>query len=121
MRWMWMSLGLVCVAVGGVGTVLPLVPTTPLLLVAVFCFARSSGRLHNWLVDHPTLGPPIADWRRQRAIRRSAKLLATASIAAAMGVPTALGADGTIVAVQAGVLAAVLAFIWTRPEPRDRR
>ncbi|MFB6272394.1 MAG: YbaN family protein [Salinibacter sp.] len=96
---------------------LPLVPTTPLLLLAVVCFARSSPRLHRWLVQHPTLGPPIAEWRRERAICRSAKVLATVSIAAAVAVPTALGAGGAIVALQAAVLAAVLAFIWTRPEP----
>ena len=60
MRWLWIGAGSVCLGIGVAGTVLPLVPTTPMLLLAAFCFARSSERLHDWLVNHPTLGPPIA-------------------------------------------------------------
>jgi uncharacterized membrane protein YbaN (DUF454 family) len=97
--------------------VLPLLPTTPFLLLAAFCFARSSQRLHDWLVSHPTLGPPIADWQRERSIRRPAKILATLSVAVALVVPLLLGVGGGIIALQAAALLAVLAFIWTRPEP----
>jgi uncharacterized membrane protein YbaN (DUF454 family) len=48
--------GVVCVALGLVGVVVPLLPTTPFLLLAAACFARSSERLHGWLVRHPVLG-----------------------------------------------------------------
>lgn len=117
MRWLWIISGLICLAVGAAGTVLPLVPTTPLLLLAAFCFARSSRRLHDWLLTHPRLGPPIADWRRDRAIRRPAKVLATISIAAAMAVSLFLGVGAMIIAIQSAALAVVLIFIWSRPEP----
>lgn len=119
MRWLWIGTGSVCLAVGVAGTVLPLVPTTPLLLLAAFCFGRSSDRLHDWLVNHPTLGPPITDWRRDRAIRRSAKRLATIAVAAAMGASLLLGVGSAVLALQAAALLAVLVFIWSRPEPGD--
>jgi len=120
MRWLWIIAGLVCLGIGAAGTVLPLVPTTPLLLLAGFCFARSSQQLHEWLVTHSTLGPPIADWRRERAIRRPAKVLATFSIAAAMAVSLVLGLDTLVIALQSAALLVVLMFIWSRPEPPPR-
>ncbi|MDZ7841702.1 MAG: YbaN family protein [Gammaproteobacteria bacterium] len=119
MRCLWISLGLVCLGIGAAGAVLPLIPTTPLLLLAAFCFARSSRRLHDWLITHPRLGPPIDDWKRDRAIRRPAKWLATVSVAAALGTSLLIGVGAMILALQTAALLVVLAFIWTRPEPGD--
>lgn len=117
MRWLWITLGVTCVGIGVAGAVLPLIPTTPLLLLAAFCFARSSQRLHDWLVSHPTLGPPIMDWRRDRAIRRPAKVLATVAVAGAMAGSVLLGAGPTVLGLQGVALLGVLVFIWSRPEP----
>jgi uncharacterized membrane protein YbaN (DUF454 family) len=106
---------------GIAGIVLPLVPTTPFLLLAAFAFARSSPRLHDWLLAHPRLGPPINDWRTHRAISRRAKGLAVGAMAAALGLSIATGLPVWLVAVQAVVLALVAAFILTRPDgPRQR-
>jgi len=118
-RWLWIVLGMICLGIGIAGTVLPLIPTTPLLLLAAFCFARSSRRLHDWLVTHPTLGPPIMDWRRDRAIRRPAKRLATVAVAAALAASVLLGAGALVLGLQAAALLGVLVFIWSRPEPED--
>lgn len=98
------------------GAVLPLLPTVPFLLLAAFCFARSSVRLHRWLVGHPTFGPPIRDWEERGAIGRRAKWIATVSMAGSVIVALWLGLPGLSVAVQVVVLAAVGVFIWTRPE-----
>ncbi len=116
MRLIWFSIGLLSVLLGVIGAVLPLLPTVPFLLLAAFCFARSSERLHDWLVNHPRLGPPIRDWRRHGAIRRRAKWIATASIAAAFGLSLAMGVAAWVLAVQAATLTCVAAFIWTRPD-----
>jgi uncharacterized membrane protein YbaN (DUF454 family) len=75
-RILWLILGVLSTACGIAGVLLPLVPTTPFLLLAAFAFARSSPRLHNWLITHPQLGPPIADWRAHGAINRRAKIMA---------------------------------------------
>ncbi len=66
-------LGLLSVFLGTLGIFLPLLPTVPFILLAVFCFARSSGRLHFWLVNHPWFAVAIADWERERGIRRRIK------------------------------------------------
>ena len=63
MRFVYIAIGCVMVALGVVGIFLPLLPTTPFLLVAVWAFARSSPRLEAWLIHHPKLGPPLRDWR----------------------------------------------------------
>lgn len=116
MQWIWTALGLLALALGIVGIALPLLPTVPFLLLAAFCFARSSERLHNWLITHPTLGPPIENWSRAGAIRRNAKVLATISIGVAFSISVALGVRPVLLGAQALVLVAVLVFIWSRPE-----
>jgi hypothetical protein len=117
MRWVWVSLGVACVAVGAVAVVVPLIPTTPFLLVAAFAFARSSDRFHGWLVGHPRLGPPIREWNEGRRVRRSAKWLASTSIALAFGFSVAIGLPLWVIGAQAATLSAVVAYIWSRPEP----
>lgn len=116
MRAIWIMGGGTALGLGVVGLFLPLLPTVPFLLLAAFCFARSSERLHLWLVTHPTLGPPIADWNRSGAIRRPAKWAATVSVGAAFALSLALGVGPVVLGVQALVLACVMVFIWTRPE-----
>ena len=116
MRWIWVILGLLCVAIAIAGTVLPLVPTVPLLLLAAFFFARSSERLHNWLLSHPTFGPAISDWHERGAIQRRAKWIASLSIFVAFAISVILGLRPLILIIQAVVLSCVALFIWTRPE-----
>src|SRR3546814_12083510 len=61
----WASLGL-----GALGAFLPLLPTVPFVILAAFCFARSSPRLEAWLVTHPQFGHHIVAWREKGAISR---------------------------------------------------
>ncbi|WP_429118676.1 YbaN family protein [Aeromonas veronii] len=72
-RWCLMALGWLAFATGIVGIVLPLLPTTPFMLLAAALFARSSPRFHHWLLTHPWFGPPIVDWQQYRGIRRQAR------------------------------------------------
>ncbi len=114
-RALWLIGGGGALLAGLIGLVLPLVPTVPFLLLAAFCFARSSDRLHDWLVTHPTFGPPIRDWETTGAIGLRAKRVGTLSVMAGFALSVWLGLPATILALQALVLTAVLAFIWTRP------
>lgn len=115
MRIVWLGLGLLCICLGTVGILLPLLPTVPFVLLAAFCFARSSERLHDWLLSHPQFGPAIEDWRERGAVSLRAKKLATISIATVFVLSFALDVRHTILIIQAGVLGCVLIFLWTRP------
>ena len=115
MKLFWLIGGVVSLGVGFIGVVLPLVPTVPLVLLAAYCFARSSSRLHNWLLEHPTFGAQIDAWNARGAISRRGKQAATASIAAAFTISLVLSVPNHIILIQAVTLSAVLVFIWTRP------
>jgi hypothetical protein len=116
MRPVWVGLGLLAVGLGIVGLALPLLPTTPFMLLAAACFARSSPRLHDWLLGHRIFGPTIRDWRDYRAINPRAKRMAITAMAAAFGLSVLLGLGWKVLAVQAVVLMVMGSWIWTRPE-----
>lgn len=114
-RILWLLLGLVSTGCGLAGAVLPLVPTTPFLLVAAFAFARSSPRLHGWLVRHPRFGPLILNWQHHGAISPGAKRAALLFMGAALGLSVLLGVPGWVLAIQAVVMGCVAIFLLTRP------
>ena len=113
---LWMVAGLISTAAGIAGIVLPLVPATPFLLLAAFAFARSSPALHDWLVTHPTLGPPISNWQNNGAISRPSKIAALAALAAALAMSVIASVPPTIIWLQILVILIVSAFILTRPD-----
>ncbi|EEE39220.1 membrane protein [Rhodobacteraceae bacterium KLH11] len=115
MQYLWAGLGLLSVALAMIGVVLPLLPTVPFLLLAAFFFARSSSRLHNWLLSHRTFGPMITDWQSSGAIRPAAKKAATVSVAAVFGLSILISVPEHVLIIQAIVLSGVMVFIWTRP------
>ena len=115
MRFLWATLGLCCVGLGMLGVVVPLLPTVPFMLLAAFFFARSSERLHNWLLSHPQFGPAITDWQDRGAINPRVKRLSTIAIAGVFGLSVILGIKTLVLVIQAVVLSCVLLFIWTRP------
>ena len=76
MRLLYRVLGYIAVALGAIGAFLPIMPTVPFLLLAVYFFARSSPELEQKILDHPHWGPQVKDWRERRAISRSSKTMA---------------------------------------------
>jgi uncharacterized membrane protein YbaN (DUF454 family) len=83
-RWqraVWMGAGGAALATGVVGIFLPLLPTTPLVILAAFCFSRGCLRCERWLLGHPRFGPMVRDWRRHHVIPLRAKQIATAMMA----------------------------------------
>jgi uncharacterized membrane protein YbaN (DUF454 family) len=118
-RLAWQAAGAIALVLGIIGIALPLVPTTPFLLLAAFCFSRGSQRLHDWLVAHPRFGGPIREWREHGAISRRAKIAAGAAMLAAIGAAAAFGAPKRILIVQAVVMVFVALFVFTRPAPPE--
>lgn len=116
-RLFWLLAGGFAVMMGILGIILPLLPTTPFLLLAAFCFARGSERLHHWLISHKVLGPPIRDWENHGAISSRAKRMAFITIALVPLITYAFGAGLHIILIQIVVLSCVTLFIATRPRP----
>jgi uncharacterized membrane protein YbaN (DUF454 family) len=115
-RWIWLAVAYACLAVGLVGVVVPVLPTTPFVLLAAFAADRGSPRLHAWLMRHRVFGGVIRDWRASGAVARRPKVVATCAMAASVAVmavtaPPALALAATVVIV------AVAVWLWMRPEP----
>ena len=115
-RALWLGLGLVCVALGTIGIFLPLLPTTIFLIIAAYAFARSSERLHSWLLSNKVFGPLIKDWQDHGRIRRPAKLMALISMAVIILLSWGFGAPTYVIGLQAVILIPVAGFIVSRPE-----
>lgn len=118
-RWLMLGLGWTFFALGLIGTVLPLVPTTPFMLLALWAFSVGSERFHAWLAGHPVFGPPLRRFSEERVIPRSVKLVAVSSMAASLLV-AALATDTPWIglAAMAAVMVAGVVFIFRFPSRR---
>lgn len=115
-RWLLLGLGWVFVGLGVVGAFLPVMPTTPFMLVALWCFAKSSGRFHSWLYHHRLFGPPLRQWEEHGRIPLSAKVVALASMVASMAYVIGFtDISRTLLAVMATSCTAGAVFILSRP------
>lgn len=112
----WRTLAYSCIGLGTAGLVLPLLPTTPFLLIAAWAAPKGSPRLERWLLQHPRLGPALCAWRDQRAIPRRAKRLAVALLLLSWLVLWLGGASSFVLITTALLFCCVTTFIWTRPD-----
>ncbi|WP_428926799.1 YbaN family protein [Marinibacterium sp. SX1] len=114
-RVLWFCLGALSLALGAIGALLPVLPTTPFVILSAFAFGKSSPRVEAWLTGHRTFGPMIADWRAHGAIAPRHKRLACAMMAAAFLLSLALGVPTRVLAIQAICLAGAATYVLTRP------
>ncbi len=115
-RWGWFALGWAMVALGFIGLLLPIMPTTIFLILAAGCFSHSSPRFERWLLEHRWFGPPIVRWRATRAIPTRAKWFAIVSMAGGYGVMILSVRPALWLAlVIAAVLIGSAAYVATRP------
>lgn len=112
--------GHICMALGLLGFVLPLIPGTVFLLAAAFCYARGSKRFYDWLLHHKWFGPPIKDWQQHHAMTVKSKIVAIVTMVLGVGVSVVFVAKvlwlrlvlgGTVLAVTVLIL-----LIKTRKE-----
>lgn len=114
-RHFYLAAGLICVALGAIGAFLPVLPTVPFLLLAVFCFARSRPEWADRLYAHPRYGAALRQWRDRQAISRKAKLSALAVMAVSAAVSWATIGWPWAAAVTA-VLLCTGTWLATRPQ-----
>lgn len=118
----WLWAGWLCVGLGAIGAVLPLMPTTPFILLAAACFARSSQRWHDWLYASALFGPLLRDWDRDRCMPLRAKVVALTMMVGVGGTSMWLAVPAgwprwAGVALLAIGAASVLAIRTCRPGP----
>jgi uncharacterized membrane protein YbaN (DUF454 family) len=101
------GLGLVCVGLALLGIFLPVLPTTPLLLLALACFAKSSEKLHDWLLKITIFGPLIRQWHETRSMPRKAKIYALITIFIGGGIST--------LSIETGMLKLLLTVVLSIP------
>ena len=112
-----MAVGMIAFALGAVGIVVPLLPTTIFWIIAAACFARSVPRWERRIYRHSRFGGVIRDFMVSGVIRREAKLAALAGMAASFGLTAAVsGLNLLWLGILAAMLFAVGIYVATRPE-----
>jgi hypothetical protein len=112
--------GVTCVVLGIVGLVLPVLPTTPFMLLAAYCFARASPRLHRRLLRSRAFGPMIREWQQHRAIPWRTKVTAIVLMAVTMTVSIVFFVRPPALKAALAMLGVALALWLYRVPSRDR-
>lgn len=111
----YLALGWLSVGLGVIGIFLPLLPTTPFMLLAAWLFAKGSPRLHDWICNHPRFGEPIRQWNEHGVINRRAKALAMLAFLVVITASLVFVENRWVVMIQLLVAIPVSCFILSRP------
>ena len=121
-RWLLFGLGWVFFALGVLGAVLPVLPATPFMLLALWAFSKSSRRFHDWLYEHRIFGPPLRRWRESRVVPLWTKALAIGSMLASLGyVGLLLQPPWYALALQTALILAGIAYVARFPSRAPAR
>jgi hypothetical protein len=121
LRWALLVAGCAAVVLAVIGMVLPVLPTVPFLLLALACFARSSARIHAWLIGHASFGPLVRPYLQGAGLPRRAKVRAIALLWGSIGLSVLFLLEETglrvlLLAVALGVTLYLLYLPTTSPE-----
>lgn len=116
MRLFWVASGWAALGLGVAGAVLPVLPTTPFVLLAAFCFGKGSPRLRAWITGHHRFGPIIEQWESTGAIPRRVKLFACTVMTMTFATSWLLGAPAWVLWAQAVGMGIGAAYVLTRPD-----
>lgn len=114
-RYIFLALGHCFVLLGVIGIFLPIFPTTPFLLAALWCYGKSSEKFRQKLLTHPKLGPALRDWTERGVIRKNTKILAILLFACSLAVSLILLTNTLYEALLALLYLGASVFVLTRP------
>jgi uncharacterized membrane protein YbaN (DUF454 family) len=118
-RGLYLIVGLLSLLLGVIGIVVPLLPTVPFILLAAFCFARSSERLHQWLMTHPWFAEALNNWQTKRALNRTLKRRAMIMTTLSFAISITLVPLIWVKLMLLGMLCGLLIYLWQIPELTD--
>jgi uncharacterized membrane protein YbaN (DUF454 family) len=120
MKLLLIVIGLSSFILGVIGAFLPVLPTTPFMILSALCFSKSSKRLHTWLTSLPYFGSAIIDWEQNKVIRPRAKLAALGTIWLSIGLTIIFAKIHVGLKIMLGIIAiSTSTFIWTRKSYAD--
>ena len=119
-RTIWFVVGAVALILGAIGVILPVLPTTPFVILAAFAFGKSVPAWQHWLKQSQTFGPMIADWEAHGAIAPRYKMIAGLMMLATLILSLAMSVSLWIIAIQALCLLGAFTFVVTRPNGPQR-
>jgi uncharacterized protein len=120
MRWIWFLAGWVAVGLGGIGIVVPGLPTTVFFIIAASCFARSSPRFEQWVLDLPRIGPMVRDHRAGLGMPRRAKAWAVGTMVVVAGLSALAAGHPAISLTIVGLVAIGAWYVTFRVPTRER-
>lgn len=116
LSWIYIGLGWIAFALGAIGAFLPILPTTPFMILAAYFFSRGSDKLHAWLLARPFIGSGIRDWEEHRMIRKRPKIIASLLIVGLFSYTLIFVSVPIWIKVTVALIGvSVLTFILTRP------
>ena len=119
-RYLLIALGWLFVGFATIGAVLPLLPTTPFLILALACFAKSSPHFHSMLLNNKWFGPPLTQWEQNHTIRRKIKFKAIAVIVTTFGISIFILMGRMQLQLMLALLCLfVLGFVWRLKETEE--
>lgn len=119
-RWLWLVGGLLLVGLGGIGILVPGLPSTVFFIGAAACFARSSPRFEQWVLDLPRIGGLVRDYRSGLGMPRRTKAIAVCAILVAIGLSSIVMPSWTVRLAAYAVALVGVWFIWARVPTRER-
>jgi uncharacterized membrane protein YbaN (DUF454 family) len=114
-RIVFLGIGFLFVGLGALGAVLPVLPTTPLLLISLWAFSKSSARFERWLLEHKRFGPRLVAWRKHRVIPLPAKLAAWGSMIASLTIMLIFRRPIWQIGLAAGLMAIGASYVASKP------
>lgn len=114
-RVLWVFVGTLFLAFGALGAVLPILPTTPFVILAAFAYGKGSPTLRAWLVNNRTFGPIIAEWEAHGAIAPRYKLMGIGMMAVVLGLSIYYAVSTTVLVVQVIGMTIGAAYVLSRP------
>lgn len=121
MRWLWFVAGWLAVGIGGIGIVVPGLPTTVFFIIAASCFARSSPRFEQWVLDLPRIGPMVRDHRAGLGMPRRAKAWAVGTMVVFAGASAITVAHPVVSPTILALVAVGAWYVVYRVPTRERR